>query len=266
MPDHFEFEQERRDGLQLIRWLGDPEISGWRRDDLWGPGTPRFVGEYRMFGSAGLLYPALLGLVWRLTSGLARFVLPEFDGVSNCERLGRPYDLVRWEYGIEWERPDWASRDRGFVVAESHRTLPAARPGEPPAHDRFEGSALTRVATWTELMSIIPLGDQANTTCLFAITSDEQAHARLLSTLRAEEPPSLGTVVAAEDDVFAVITQEEEELGLSSVMVAGHERLGSSFHAEADRLARRLDAYRAATAAARTLEEWSAAVDQLANL
>jgi hypothetical protein len=57
---------------------------------LWGPDTPRFVADYRMFGSAGLLYPALLGLVWRLTAGLARFALPEFDGVSNCERLGGP--------------------------------------------------------------------------------------------------------------------------------------------------------------------------------
>jgi hypothetical protein len=75
-----------------------------------------------MFDCAGLLYPALLGLVWRLTAGRARFVLPEFDGVSDCE-----------------------------------------------AFERFEGGALTLVSTWPELMSIIPVGDQANTICLFAI-------------------------------------------------------------------------------------------------
>lgn len=266
MPDHFEFEQEQRDGVQLIRWLGNPEISGWRRDDLWGPGTPRFVGDHRMFGWTGVLYPALLGLVWRLTGDLARFALPEFDGVSDCERVGRPYDLVRWEYGIEFEQPDWASRDRGFVAAESHRAVPAARPGEPPTHDRFAGAALTRVATWPELMSIIPVGDAANTTCLFAIRPDEHAHARLLSVLRADRPPEIETVLATEDDMFVVITQEDEELGLSSLMLAGRERLRSSFPAEAERLARRLDTYLAATAAARTLEEWSTAVDQLADL
>jgi hypothetical protein len=140
VPGHFEFEQEQRDGLELMRWLGDPEIDGWRRDDLWGSDAPRFVGDYRMFAGAGLLYPALLGLVWRLTADLDRFALPEFDGVSDCERLGRRYELVRWEYGIEWERPDWPSRDRGFVVAESHRSLPVPRPGRPPTFERFEGA------------------------------------------------------------------------------------------------------------------------------
>ena len=266
MPGEFEFEQEQRDGVQLIRWLGDPEITGWRREELWGPDTPRFVADYRMFGSAGLLYPALLGLVWRLTAGLARFALPEFDGVSNCERLGRPYELVRWEYGIESDRPDWPARDRGFVAAESHRTLPGPQPGGPPIFERFEGAALTRVSTWLDLMSILPLGDAANTTCVFAITPDERGHARLLSVLRADQPPTLETVVATEDDVVAVITQEEEELGLSSVVIAGRERLRSSFQGEAEQLVDRLDAYLAATAAARTLEEWCAAVDQLADL
>jgi hypothetical protein len=266
VPDHFEFEQEQRDGLQLIRWLGDPEINGWRRDDLWGPDTPRFVAEYRMFAWAGLLYPALLGLVWRLTSGLARFALPEFDGVSECERLGRPYELVRWEYGIEWEQSDWRSRDRGFVAAQSHRTLPGTRTGGQPHFERFEGAALTRVSTWPELMSIIPLGDQANTICLFAIPPDEHAHARLRSVLRADQPPEVETVVASEDDMFVVITQEEEEPRLSSLLLAGRERLRSSFRAEAQELAHRIDAYLTATAAARTLEEWSAVVDQLADL
>jgi hypothetical protein len=115
-------------------------------------------------------------------------------------------------------------------------------------------------------MSILPLGDAANTTCVFAITPDERGHARLLSVLRADQPPTLETVVATEDDVVAVITQEEEELGLSSVVIAGRERLRSSFQGEAEQLVDRLDAYLAATAAARMLEEWCAAVDQLADL
>ena len=266
MPGRFEFEQEQRDGVELIRWLGDPEIDGWQRADLWGAGTPGLVGDHRMFGLAGLLYPALIGLVWRLTAGLARFALPVYDGVSNCERDGRPYELVRWEYGIEWDEPDWPSRDRGFVLAQSSRTLPGPRPGGPPIFERIEGAALTRVATWPDLMSVIPLLDAANTTCLFAITPDQHAYARLLSVLRAEQPPELETVLATADDMFAVITQEEEELRLSSLIIAGRERLRSSFRAEAEQLAHRLDAYLAATAAARTLEEWSTAVDRLAGL
>jgi hypothetical protein len=135
MPNRFKFEEEQRHGVRLIRWLGDPELPGWRREDLWGPNTPRFVGDNGMFQPAALLYPALLGLVWHLTGGLERFALPVFDGVSNCERLGRPYELVRWEYGIEWEQPDWRSRDRGFVLAESHHTVPSAQPGSQASSD-----------------------------------------------------------------------------------------------------------------------------------
>ena len=114
-------------------------------------------------------------------------------------------------------------------------------------------------------MSIIPVGDQANTICLFAIGPDEHAHERLLSVLRADQPPRLDTVLATEDDVFVVITQEEE-FGLSSVVIAGRGHLRNSVPRAAEQLGERLDTYLAATAAARTPEEWSAAVDQLADI
>lgn len=266
MADRFEFEQHQRDGLKVIRWLGDPEIHGWKRDDLWARGTPRFVGDYAMFEPAGLLYPALLGLVWRLGSGLARFALPEFDGVSNCDRIGRPYELVRWEYGIEWTQSNWISRDCGFVVAESHRTIPTSDPSQLPRSERFEGAALTPAASWTDLMSLIPFGDEANTLCLFATKPGEDAHADLLGVLQAEAPPRLASVVATDDDIFAVITEEEEGMGLSSLLIAGRGRLRDLFDVEAEQLAERLGTYVANTAAAGTLEEWSAAVTRLADV
>lgn len=266
MADRFKLEREERDGIQLFRWLGDPQLQGWKRDDLWADGRPKFVGDYGMFQAAGLLYPALLALVWRLTSGLARLALPEFDGVSGCERVGRPYEIVRWEYGIEWEQSNWHSRDRGFVVAESHRTIPGSHPRGMPRFERFEGAALTPISSWPDLMSLIPFGDQANTLCLFAIGPGKDAHEDLLAVLQADVPPRLDAVVGTDDDIFAVITQEDEGLGLSSLLIAGRGRLQESFDAEAAQLAERLDAYLGSTAAARTLEEWSAAVERLADL
>lgn len=265
MPHHFEFAQEHRDGLQLIRWLGEPTLPGWSRDDLWTSDAPRFVHDFVMSQWSALLYPGMLGLVWHLTTGLERFALPVFDGVSDCERLGRPYELVRWEYGIEWEQRDWRSRDRGFVLAESHRTVPGSRPRS-PSFERFEGAALTPVSTWPDLMSMIPVGDQANTLCLFAVKPETDGHARLTAALRSDQPPRLDEVLASDEDVFAVITQEDEGMGLSSLMIAGRERIHRSFSTEAARLENRLDAYLAGTAAARTQEEWSAAVDRLADI
>ena len=266
VADQFEFEQQEQDGVWLARWIGDPELDGWKRDDLWGEGTPRFVSEYGMFQPAGLLYPALLGLVWRLTKDLARWALPEFDGVSMCERLTRPYELVRWGYGIDWRQPDWSSRDHGFVVAESHRARPASRPGEPPRSERFEGAALTPVSTWADAVSIIPVGDQANTLCLFATRPDAEAHELLLSGLRAGQAPRLGAMLATDNDVVAVMTQEDEGLGLSSLLIAGGARCRDSFREEVEQLHGRLASYLSATAAATSLEEWNAAVDHLADV
>jgi hypothetical protein len=187
---------------------GEPALASGPARRPVGSEHARFVGEYGMFQPAGLLYPALLGLLWHLTADLARYVLPEFDGVSICERLGRPYELVRWEYRIEWEKPDWRSRDRGFVEAESQRTLPGSRPGGQPIWERFGGAALTCASTWPELMSVIPIGDQADTLCLFATKPDESAHRRLLDVLQSDrQPPELQTVLATDDDLFAVLTQ-----------------------------------------------------------
>jgi hypothetical protein len=66
--------------------------------------------------------------------------------------------------------------------------------------------------------------------------------------------------------MFAVLTQEDEGLRLSSLLIAGRGRLRNSFDAQVGQPAERVDAYLAQTAAARTLEEWSVAVDRLAEV
>jgi hypothetical protein len=172
---------------------------------------------------------------------------------------------VRWEYGIEWEQPDWRSRDQGFLLAKSHRTVPSSQPGK-PSFERFEGAALTPISSWPDLMSMIPISDQANTVCLFAIKPETDAHTRLVSILRADQPPQLDEVLATDDDVFGVITHEDEGMGLSSLLIAGRGRMHHAFPDQARHLADRLDAYLADTPAARSQNEWSAAVDRLADI
>ncbi len=257
----FAFEREVRDGFELVRWLGDAEFEGWARHDLWEDGTPRFVGQYAMFGIAGLLYPALLGIVWRLTNGQARLVLPSFDGVLNCERVGHPYVLVDWEYGIDWEASDWSRRDRGFVAAESLRHVPGSQDSE-----RFSAAALARVGSWAELMALLPVGDQANTTSVFGIADGDESYERLLAILHAENKPSLGDLVEDHHGMFAVITQEDEGLGLSSLLMAGAPGFHSRFEREARQLQARLDAYLQATTEARDQAAWFAAINSFADV
>jgi hypothetical protein len=124
MTSRLEFVTEQHaDGITVARWMGAFEAltPGWARFDLWET-QPRRVKDY-LVGVNGVLYPSLLGLIWRPTEGGARFVLPEWDGLELCARGGFGYDEVAWEYGIDYEQPEWSARDRGFVPAESFRRL-----------------------------------------------------------------------------------------------------------------------------------------------
>jgi hypothetical protein len=258
MPTRFPFEFETLGDLDVVRWIGDPRLPGWERRDLWGDG--RSAGQHGLFGAAGLLYPALLGVIWRLTVDQARFVLPVFDGVLLCERNQRPYSLVSWQYEILWEANEWAQRDQGFAPAESLRNVASTRGFD----QRFPRAALAQVRSWSELMSLIPFGDQANTVCLFGIGPASGAREQLLQILRGDAPPRLTDVVVSPTDLFAVITQEDEDLGLSSLLVAGRPGLHERFEGEAESLERRIDEYLPATAAAADQRDWLAAVDSCA--
>ena len=120
---------------------------------------------------------------------------------------------------------------------------------------RFRGAALASVSAWSELMSITPIGDQANTLCVFAVEPGPSARDRLLATLRADAPPLLDDVVKADEDIFAVITHEDEGLGLSSLLLVGRARLRRCFARQAALLENRVDNYLAETSAAETHED-----------
>lgn len=51
----FPFTFETCHGIELARWIGDREVTGWQRIDLWGDRTPPFVADHAMFGGAGIL-------------------------------------------------------------------------------------------------------------------------------------------------------------------------------------------------------------------
>lgn len=193
MPDHFEFTYGSLDELEFVRWIGDRWVPGWKRDDLSGEGTPRFVAEYMMTGSAAILYPnsSRDSLAPDRRAGQVRFARVRWGPRLRAARVSLP--AVRWEYGIEWEQHDWRERDRGFVAAESLRPVPRGV----RADQRVPQAALARVDTWAELVSLIPVGDQANTLCLFAVQPVRAGQDRLLRVLRGADCPRVEDVAKA---------------------------------------------------------------------
>jgi hypothetical protein len=263
MTRRFEFvSEDRPDDVSIARWVGDfaALTPGWKRDDLWET-QPRHVNEFAV-GIGGVLYPGLLGLVWRLTEGRARLVLPRWDGLALSSRLGIPYDPVAWEYGIDYEQADWTLRDRGFVPAESFRRLGP----DPQDYERAPIAAVMSTSTWADLISVIPIGDQSNTACLFGIAAN--ARQRLIGVLANQQiRPSLTDVLTEPDDIFAVITQDDENWpARDSLVLAGREHIRLRLPTELDQLEQRIDRYLAETQSAGTQEEWSRAVERLASV
>ena len=188
----------------VARWIGDLEATmpGWQRPDLYDP-LPDHVRSF-LGGFSGMLYPVFLGLLWRLSANSVRCVLPEWDGILLCERARIGYTRIRWEYGIDYEQRDWGQRDRGFVIAESLDRGPGA-PVQAQAA-RVSGGALASVSTWEELIALVPIGDQSNTLCLFAV-EDASCADRLADILSEDEPPCLPERCQLESDLIAVLTK-----------------------------------------------------------
>lgn len=106
----------------------EPRRRGPVRDDLWGDGTPRSVDEHRILGPRRSFIRRFSGWSGAPDRRPSQVALPEFEWLVNCQRRQHPYQLVRWQYGVEWEQRDWGERDRGFGAAESFargRSVPA---------------------------------------------------------------------------------------------------------------------------------------------
>ncbi|GAA3475707.1 hypothetical protein GCM10018966_002330 [Streptomyces yanii] len=79
------------------------------------PPTDRGVEEVAVY----------VGLVWRLTAGLARYATPTYYRDDAERMLGRAPALVDWKYEVDAEQLTAALRDKGFVPGCSAITMRA---------------------------------------------------------------------------------------------------------------------------------------------
>lgn len=264
MTHRLEFATEQdADGITVARWLGDfaALTPGWARDDL-RETQPRHFMDY-LVGIGGVLYPSLLGLVWRLTSDSARFVLPEWDGLELCARGGVQCDEVAWEYGIDYEQPEWAKRDQGFVRAQSFRRLGPA----PANYERAPVAAVAETVSWSDLRSLVPVGDQSNTTCVFGLG---RSHGRQFLVDALGDPqrrPALAQLLTEPGDLVAVITQDDENSpALDSLILAGRDDFTSRLPLELEELEGRISRYLRETSASATQGEWTDTIERLVGV
>jgi hypothetical protein len=167
-----------------------------------------------------------LGLIWRLTRGLALYGVPRFHRDAGMARVGSPYSLINWEYDVENEEGPELGTINGFVPARSSvRLWPPPGPWE-REHENKAG--FFELAVFDVLRDVLMglMGDARAEFNLYALSSADYDEAladfqksgplavtdlrEAFEALRAFEPPVLP---GAMDTLAALQDPEPPRLG-----------------------------------------------------
>ncbi|MEU4624679.1 hypothetical protein AB0G04_32495 [Actinoplanes sp. NPDC023801] len=218
-PERFlKFEHGYRDGLHYYRvavdqsdlpspvWPGlqkhghypeDPVLNPWHRH-----GINSCDGESLAVWRA---------LTWALTAGRSRYVIPCYlrDEVAQCLGVDhKAIQLVRWEYEVDIELPDWETADYGFVPARTNSFL---RPSEDTwdiDHVGFAG--LFEVNTFRQLTDIdrVLAGDTCSELTVFALRRAGRRDS-LAAALNQSDRPDLAAILEP-GDIFVDMAVDRE--------------------------------------------------------
>ncbi|WP_433788855.1 hypothetical protein [Actinoplanes sp. CA-252034] len=142
-------------------------------------------------------------LAWALTRGRSRFAIPAYYRDETAQRLGMTREavrLVRWEYEVNVEEPDWPAADTGFVLA---RACVPLRPAPDPWQREHAGFAgLFELLSFRHLtdFALTVSGDASSEITMFALRDPGRARS-LASTLDQADRPAL-TEILQPGDIF----------------------------------------------------------------
>ncbi|MEU1290559.1 hypothetical protein [Kitasatospora sp. NPDC005856] len=183
-----------------------------------------------------------VGLVWRLTAGLDRYVIPTYY-CDDAERfLKQTPMLVSWEYEVDAKAPTATTRNKGFVPGRTAKPLRA----EPTAAelDNAGRAGLFRLSTPRDLVSALHavIFDASSETMVFAVAPGPERLQRLVNALSGPTPPTLADVLE-EEGVFVDLTIGLDFDYHDSVVVASRADLRHRVDDLAADYARRISAY-----------------------
>ncbi|MFE0631550.1 hypothetical protein ACFW3D_31920 [Streptomyces sp. NPDC058864] len=206
-----------------------------------------------------------MGLVWRLTAGLARHAIPAYYRDDAARTLGREPMLVDWEYDVDAEQLAAQSRDNGFVPG---RSALAIRP-RPSAWEveNARRAGLFPLATPRDLVSALHavIFDASSEISVFAVPPGAARLERLTAALRGPVRPALGDVLE-DDGIFLDLAIGSDLGNYDSVIVASCTDLLSSLAELAADCGQRVESYEQRLDELRGVSDFLRAMPDLAGV
>lgn len=224
------FEAAPCDGMDAFHYLPGDDVAVSRHwpglFEHWPEGKTPF-SEWAVNNDNMEEVAVYVGLVWRLTAGLARYAIPAYYRDEAARMLGREPVLVDWEYDVDAERLTAAARDNGFVPGRSAVTIRPRPTVWQVANAARAG--LFALASPRDLVAALRalLLDASSEITVFAVSPGAERFERLTTALRGPVRPTLGDVLG-DDGIFVDLTIGSD-LGYSdSVTVASRTDMRSA--------------------------------------
>ncbi|MFD5069472.1 hypothetical protein ACIOEZ_17210 [Streptomyces sp. NPDC087866] len=240
-----EFEADEAEGVHVFRYLPRDNVAvsrhwpglvqSWPEEET--PFTEWAVNNNNMEEVA-----VYVGLVWRLTAGLARYAIPAYYRDDAERVLGRAPVLVDWEYEVDAEQLTGALRDKGFVPGRSAITI---RP-KPTAWqvENTDRAGVFPLVTPRDLVAALHavIFDASSEITVFAVAPGPERFDRLVAALRGPKRPTLAEVLG-DDGVFVDLTIGSDLDNYDSVIVASPADMQPRVADLTADYARRIEAY-----------------------
>ena len=185
-----------------------------------------------------------LGLIWRMTDGLARYGIATYYRDEAAVILHQEPRLIDWEYKVDAEELDPRRRDRGFVPGRACvpiRPAPTAWQCEHAAQ-----AGLFSVAGPRDLVGLLraTLLDASAEVVIFGVEPGPDRLTALTRSLSGAARPSLAAVLQSED-VFVDLTVGVDLGYCDSITIASRADLTARLRHLADDYHQRIADYEA---------------------
>ena len=262
------FDAAVENGVNVYRYLpgeDGPVKAHWAGLYQQWPERPTPWTEYAVNNNNTEEIAIYLGLIWRMTDGLARYGIATYYRDEAAVILQQEPRLIDWEYDVDAEELDQGRRDRGFVPG---RSCVPIRP-EPTAWQREHAAqaGLFGIAEPRDLVGMLQatLLDASAEVVIFGVEPGPDRLTALTRSLSGATRPSLAAVLQS-GDVFIDLTVGVDLGYGDSLTIASHADLTARLRHLADDYDQRIADYEAKISGRSSIQAFLAAMQDLTGM